>query len=101
MTLPRCIVVGTIRRLCMPTKSVPALSCLLLVFGLLMIPAPTRAKDEKLKPEQLIAKHLDSIGTAEKLKAVTTRSTAGTTHVDFRVGGSASLNGEGNIITDG
>src|SRR6185295_13629584 len=58
------------------------------------------AKDEKLKPEQLIAKHLESIGNPAKLKEIKTRTTGGTTHVDFRVGGQASLGGLGNILSD-
>jgi hypothetical protein len=61
----------------------------------------TRAKDEKLKPEELIAKHLDSIGTAEKRKAVTSRSTGGAMQVSFRVGGSGTLNGKANILSQG
>ena len=56
------------------------------------------AKDEKLKPEELVAKHLDSIGSAEKRNAVQSRTTAGATQVVFRVGGSGTLNGRGGII---
>jgi hypothetical protein len=85
----------------MPTKFLLVLSCVLIALGLLVSAPPTRAKDEKLKPEQLIAKHLDSIGPADKLKEIKTRSTAGAAHVDFRVGGQASLNGEGNLLSDG
>jgi len=69
---------------------------LLLVASFL--PAP-RVKDEKLKPEQLIEKHLASIGPADKLQAVKSRVTAGTTHVEFTVGGHASMDGEGNIVS--
>ena len=59
------------------------------------------AKDEKLKPEELIAKHLESIGPAEKRKAIKTRATAGTAQVVFRVGGNGNLSGKGNILSDG
>jgi hypothetical protein len=60
-----------------------------------------RAKDEKLKAEQVIAKHLESIGSPEKLKQIKTRATAGVSHVEFKVGGTANMTGEGNILSDG
>jgi len=60
-----------------------------------------RAKDEKLKPEQVIAKHLESIGSPEKLREIKNRATSGTGHVDFRVGGSASLPAEANLLSEG
>jgi len=60
-----------------------------------------RAKDEKLKPEQVIAKHLESIGSPEKLKEIKNRATNGTGHVDFRVGGSGSLPAEVNLVSEG
>lgn len=72
---------------------------LLLVFAVSMAPS-LGAKDEKLKPEQLIAKHLESIGSPAKLKEIKMRTTVGTTHVDFRIGGQASLNGQGGLASD-
>ena len=80
----------------MTSNSVIAVLCALSMF-----PAALRAKDEKLKPEQLIAKHLESIGPAAKMKEIKTRSTAGTAHVEFRIGGQASLNGQGSLVSDG
>ena len=62
-------------------------------------PPATSAKDEKLKPEELVAKHLDSIGPAEKRKAVQSRVSSGTTQVNFRVGGTGTYNGNGNILS--
>jgi hypothetical protein len=59
------------------------------------------AKDEKLKPEELVAKHLQSIGSPEKLKTAKGRSTAGSVQVAFRVGGAGTLNGKGNILSEG
>jgi hypothetical protein len=59
------------------------------------------AIDVKLKPEQVIAKHLESIGAPEKLKEIKNRATNGSAHVDFRVGGSANLPGEANLISEG
>src|SRR5579863_3950743 len=62
------------------------------------LPAP-RVKDEKLKPEQLIEKHLASIGSPEKLQAIKSRVTTGTSHVEFTVGGHASMDGEASIVS--
>ena len=85
----------------MKFKSSLVISCTVLMFVSAVAIAPVlRAKDEKLKPEQVVAKHLESIASAAKLKEIKTRSTGGLTHVDFRVGGHASLNGEGNILSD-
>jgi hypothetical protein len=61
----------------------------------------SRAKDEKIKPEELVSKHLASIGPAEKLKAIKSRTTQGTVQVVFRVGGSGTLNGKANILSQG
>jgi hypothetical protein len=60
-----------------------------------------RAKDEKLKPEQVIARHLESIGSPEKLKEIKTRSIVGSGHVEFRVGGHADLKGDAILVSDG
>src|SRR4030095_11804252 len=86
----------------MSCKRKVAVACL--CFLLLAPPAEplaTGAKDEKLKPEELVAKHLESIGPAEKRKAITSRATMGTAQVVFRVGGNGNLNGKGNILSDG
>jgi len=73
----------------------------LFLLAVSFAPSRSTAKDEKLKPEELIAKHLDSIGPAAKRMAARSRKTAGSAQVIFRVGGSGSLNGKGNILSDG
>jgi len=84
---------------CKRKVAISYLSLLLLALG--SGPMASAAKDEKLKPEELIAKHLESIGPAEKRKAIKTRATAGTAQVVFRVGGNGNLSGKGNILSDG
>jgi len=84
---------------CKRKVAISYLSFLLLALG--SGPMASGAKDEKLKPEELIAKHLESIGPAEKRKAIKTRATAGTAQVVFRVGGNGNLSGKGNILSDG
>ena len=59
------------------------------------------AKEEKLKLEQLIAKHLASIGTPEALAATHSRSMEGKSQVIFRLGGAGLLNGKGSVVSDG
>jgi len=59
------------------------------------------AKEEKLKLEQLIAKHLASIGTPEALAATHSRSMEGKSQVIFRLGGTGLLNGTGRVVSDG
>jgi hypothetical protein len=78
------------------------ISCVvLLVTAIVVLAQVMGAKDEKLKPEQVIAKHLESIGSPEKLRDIKNRVTNGTGHVDFRVGGSASLPAEVNLLSEG
>ncbi|HLH32313.1 MAG TPA: hypothetical protein VKY31_14000, partial [Terriglobia bacterium] len=72
-----------------------------LAVVLLFMTSTVRAKDEKLKPEQVIARHLESIGPADKLKDVKSRGTAGTAQVDIHVGGQANMTGEGNLMSQG
>jgi hypothetical protein len=70
------------------------------VLILLATIAPSmRAKDEKLKPEQVIEKHLESIGPKEKLKNIKNRVTSGDAHVDIHVGGTANLTGNGILAS--
>jgi hypothetical protein len=61
----------------------------------------TNAKDEKLKPEELVAKHLDSIGSAAKRNAVKSRVSAGSAEVVFRVGGTGNMKGAASIVSQG
>jgi hypothetical protein len=72
---------------------------LLTLLALTFVSQIAGAKDEKLKPEELIAKHLDSIGSAEKRNAVQSRATTGAAQVVFRIGGSGTLNGRGSIVS--
>src|SRR5436190_2019514 len=66
-------------------QNVATFSLALVLLAICFSPSLTSAKDEKLKPEDLVAKHLDSIGPAEKRNAVKSRATSGATQVVFRV----------------
>src|SRR5215469_13997143 len=83
-------------------KERPMVTKTLGVLILLAAIAPSmRAKDEKLKPEQVIAKHLESIGPKEKLNGIKNRVTKGDAHVDIHVGGTANLAGNGILASEG
>jgi hypothetical protein len=71
------------------------------LLGSLPIGELVSAKDEKLKPEQLVQKHLASIGTTEALAAVRTRGMSGTAQVVFRLGSTGQVNGKSTLLSDG
>jgi hypothetical protein len=56
---------------------------------------------EKMKPEELIAKHLESIGTAAARAAVKSRMITGSAQVVFRLGARGQLNGKSLIAAEG
>ncbi len=62
---------------------------------------PARGKEEKIKPEELVAKHLASIGPAEALAAVRNRTVTGTARLTFRLGGHGQLNGPASMVSEG
>jgi len=53
-----------------------------------------QAQDKKLTSEELIARHLDSIGTAEARSKASTRVASGETKFLARLGGSANVDGQ-------
>ncbi len=61
---------------------------------------PAGAKDEKMKPEELIAKHLDSIGTAEARAAIKTRVAVGQGQLAY-IQRSGSFSGKSEIVSEG
>jgi hypothetical protein len=63
--------------------------------------APLRAKDEKPKAADVVAKHLEALGTAEARAAAKTRAAQGPVQVVFRLGGSGQLTGNGLIASEG
>jgi len=58
-------------------------------------------EEEKLKPGELVAKHLASIGNAEALSAVRNRVAEGKTQVVFRLGAHGQLNGPTTAVSEG
>lgn len=65
---------------------------LLTIFALVAVfsTASKRADADKMKPEEVVAKHLDSIGKPEARAAIKSRIIQGTTVATFRVGGTGT-----------
>ncbi len=59
------------------------------------------AKDKKLKPEEVVAAHLKSIGNPELLAGIENRGMGGETTVEFIQGGVGSLKGQSIVISSG
>jgi hypothetical protein len=60
-----------------------------------------QAQDKKLTSEELIARHLDSIGTAEARSKASTRVASGETKFIARLGGSANVDGQAMMVSSG
>lgn len=73
---------------------------ILTVFAV-MISFPIAAAGEKLKPEELIQKHLDSIGNMETIRNVTARSVWGQGAFRIVVGGDGNLFGTASLLSEG
>lgn len=62
--------------------------------------AYTRSDREKMKPEELIAKHLESLGAPDKRAAANQRVITGTAVVTFRQGGRGQLQGNARLVSE-
>src|SRR5881396_825764 len=72
------------------------------VFGLTLLGQNSEAAPaDKISVDELISKHLDSIGTAHARATAGSRLVAGTTHVTFRSRGVAQADGGAVLASDG
>lgn len=71
-------------------------SCVLI--GFLAITSLAFAAD--LKPEELVAKHLDSVGTAEARKGIKSRVVQGTVQYTILVGGAGTQEGKAVLVSE-
>lgn len=71
--------------------------CLTLVFGA----SAQSSKADKLKPEEVVARHLESIGTARARAAVTTRIISGTSQVIIRTPPPGQAVGKAVLASEG
>jgi hypothetical protein len=76
--------------------------CALVLFALvaMILPFPSLAGD-KLKPEEIVAKNLESIGTAEARAKVNSRIVGGTVVATFVAPGTAQFEGRAVLASEG
>jgi hypothetical protein len=84
---------------CLSTIALMSLS--IFCFLSSTISAPPPAQNKKLTAEELIARHLDSVGTAEARSKASTRVAAGETKFIARLGGSANVDGQAMMVSSG
>ena len=70
------------------------------VMGASPLLARAGSDKEKMKPEEIIAKHLESLGTPEARAAATQRVITGTAVVTFRQGGKGQLQGSARLVSE-
>jgi len=75
--------------------------CIALTLLFSVLSLIVSAKDEKLKPEEIVNKNLAAIGTQEDRAAVKSRIVSGTADVVFRLGGHGQMQGKGNMLSEG
>src|SRR5678815_339712 len=72
----------------------------LLALSLLFVCSTSQATD-KLTADEVVAKHLESIGSEQNRKAVTTRIISGTSFVTFRTAPTGQASGKAVLASDG
>lgn len=78
-----------------------AVMCLLSVLLLVLNLPLLGAKDAKMKPEELVAKHLDSIGTPEARAAAKNRVATGASQFTMRLPTGRLLSGPATVVSEG
>src|SRR5512138_1209822 len=80
-------------------KAVSAFAIIFLLIFLTFPPFKVLA-DESIKPEELLQKHLDSIGTSEARNAAKSRVLQGTAVYRLITGGSGAITGKSVMVSE-
>jgi hypothetical protein len=73
----------------------------ILVFGVVLAANTSTLLATDLIPEEIVARHVDSIGTPEVRNAARTRIVQGTVQFKIRVGGGGELRGTSAFVSEG
>lgn len=78
-------------------------TCGLLAWSLLPVAvlSPVAPAAEKLKPQEVVEKHLASLGSPENRAAIRTRVLEGRARLDILIGGGTPLAGRALVVSDG
>lgn len=71
-----------------------------LVVPVLLLVAPARAGEPRLDAQGLVARHLESVGSASGREALRSRIAEGVTELRILVGGSGNMNGRALLFSD-
>ena|SRR6266404_815872 len=82
-------------------RKLSVVSLLAIALALPVFVVPSKSSAQKLKPEDIVARHLESIGSAQERAAVTTRIIAGTSQVIFRTPPPGQATGRAVLASDG
>ncbi|HVS80962.1 MAG TPA: hypothetical protein VHE60_04450 [Pyrinomonadaceae bacterium] len=82
-------------------KRLPVSSLLAMALALLALVISSKSSAQKVKPEEVVARHLESIGSARERAAVTTRIIAGTSQVIFRTPPPGQATGRAVLASEG
>ncbi len=75
-----------------------ALFTILILFTANLLATPPR-DDKKLKPEELMARHLEAMGSPEARNAVKWRTVGGAINLTLRLGGAGNVAGEAMMVS--
>ncbi len=71
------------------------------VLFLVVLLAPVLAEEPKLEPEELVARHLEALGSPEILSTVQNRTAEGEGRMELLLGGAGSLQGPALFVSEG
>lgn len=91
----------TVRNTCLASCAFDAFVVAFLFIAAARVATVPVAAEQKLKPEELIAKHLESIGTAEARAAARNRIITGISELTLKQGGSGNLLGSALLASEG
>jgi len=90
------------RKYLFPAQRELLITCLwVITLAVLSLFTPRTSATEKLKPEEIVAKHLESIGPAKARASVTTRIISGTSEVIFRTPPPGQAMGRAVLASEG
>src|SRR5216684_590468 len=82
-------------------RKLSAVSLLAIALALPVFVVPSKSSAQKLKPEDIVARHLESIGSAQERAAVKTRIISGTAQVVFHTAPLGQASGRAVLASEG